>query len=66
DRVLARFEGIPETLAEHPLIGRSREELAPDLRSLPVGNSIIYYRPLDNGFEVVRVLNYSRDLGFIF
>ncbi len=66
DRLLARFEEILDTLAQHPLIGRSREELAPDLRSFPVGNNTIYYRPLDNGIEVIRVLRSSRDLGFIF
>ena len=66
DRLLARFEEILEMLARHPLIGRSREELAPDLRSFPVGNNTMYYRPLDNGIEVIRVLNSSRDLGFIF
>ncbi len=66
DRLLMRFEEILETLAQHPLIGRSREELAPDLRSFPIGDNIIYYRPLDNGIEVIRVLHSSRDLGFIF
>ena len=66
DRLLARIEDILEMLAQHPLIGRSREELAPDLRSFLVGNNIIYYRPLDNGIEVIRVLHSSRDLGFIF
>lgn len=66
DRLLARFEEILETLAQHTMIGRTREELAPDLRSFPVGNNIIYYRPSENGIEVIRVLNTSRDLGFIF
>ena len=66
DRLLSRIEEILEMLAQHPLIGRSREELAPDLRSFTVGSNIIFYRPLDDGIEVIRVLHSSRDLGIIF
>jgi toxin ParE1/3/4 len=36
-------------LASMPHIGRQREELAPRLRSLPVGNCIIFYRPMEDG-----------------
>lgn len=66
DGLLSRIEEILEMLALHPLIGRSREELAPDLRSFTVGSNIIFYRPLDDGIEVIRVLHSSRDLGIIF
>ena len=66
DGLLSPIEEILEMLAQHPLIGRSREELAPDLRSFTVGSNIIFYRPLDDGIEVIRVLHSSRDLGIIF
>lgn len=48
--------------AEMPGIGRRRDDLAPGLRSISHGNYLIFYRPIDNGIEVVRVLHGSRDL----
>ncbi len=49
-------------LAENPMLGRSREELAPNLRSFPAGNYLIFYVPLEDGIEVARVLSGARDL----
>ena len=49
-------------LAENPRIGRSREELAPELRSFSFLNYVIFYRPIDAGVEIVRVLHGSRDI----
>lgn len=43
-------------------MGRSREELAPSLRSLPVDKYVIFYRPIENGIQVERVLSGYRDL----
>jgi toxin ParE1/3/4 len=62
----ARFLGTVlakcELLAEQPGIGRPRSDLAPDLRSFVVGRYLIFYRPLDDGIEVVRVLHGARDI----
>jgi len=54
------------TLASMPLMGRPREELSPRLRSFPVGRHVIFYRPMDNGVEIVRVLDGARDLPPLF
>lgn len=54
------------TLAQFPLMGRSRPELGSELRSFPVGRYIIFYRPIENGIEVVRVLNAARDISTLF
>ena len=59
DDVDARFH----ILAEQPLLGRSREELAPGMRSFPLGRYVIFYEVLRDGIEIVRVLHGSRDLG---
>lgn len=48
-------------LAKEPMIGRARDELAPGLRSIPLGRYVIFYQPIDNGIEVVRVLHGARD-----
>jgi toxin ParE1/3/4 len=49
-------------LAETPMMGRARDELALALRSFPVGRYIIFYRPIQDGVEVVRVLHGAQDI----
>jgi toxin ParE1/3/4 len=53
-------------LANHPKMGRSRDELAESLRSFPVGKYIIFYRVISKGIDIIRVLHGSRDLNAIF
>ena len=53
-------------LASMPLLGRERGELSPSLRSFPVGRHVIFYRPMDNGVEIARVLDGARDLPPLF
>ena len=48
--------------AEMPGIGQRRDDLSPGLRSISHGNYLIFYRLVDNGIEIVRVLHGSRDL----
>jgi toxin ParE1/3/4 len=55
-----------ERLARFPGIGRSRFELKPDLRSWPVGNYTIYYRPLQDGVLILHVLHGHRDVEPLF
>ena len=65
DRVLDAITTTLQLLAELPMIGRSREELAPGLRSLPVkryGMYLIFYRPSPDGIQVIRVTHGARDL----
>ncbi len=61
-RFVERIEEHCQLLAAHPLMGRTREELVPGLRSLPFGRYVIFYRAMDNGAEIVRVLHGARDL----
>ena len=53
-------------LATQPLLGRAREELAPNLRSFPFGRYVIFYTPLHDGIDVVRVLHSARDVDAAF
>ena len=53
-------------LASSPEIGRQRNELALGLRSIPVGNHVIFYRAGENGPEIIRVLHGARDFPPIF
>ena len=52
-------------LARRPNMGRLRDELAEGLRSFPVGRYVIFYRPIPEGVEIVRVLHGARDLDSI-
>lgn len=47
-------------------MGRSREELAPGLRSFPVARYVVFYRTGHRGIEIARVLHGARDLDLLF
>lgn len=44
------------------MAGRARSDLAPSLRSFPVGSYLIFYVPLSDGIEVVRVMSGRQDI----
>jgi toxin ParE1/3/4 len=62
DTLLDRIERTFDMLAENPLAGRARDDLALSLRSFPVGSYVIFYIPLPDGIEVVRVMNGRQDI----
>ena len=66
DKLLDDIDAACGTLAENPVSGRAREELATNLRSFAVGNYLIFYRPNEDGIVVIRVLHGSRDLPELF
>ena len=66
DRFESDFEAKCRLLAEFPLMGRDRGELAPELRSSLVKPYVLFYRPLDDGIEIIRVIHRSRDLSGLF
>ena len=66
DGFLGKIEERCRAAAQFPGMGISREELMPALRSLPVGNYLVFYLPVENGIEVVRVLHGMRDIDAVF
>jgi toxin ParE1/3/4 len=62
DRLLDQIGHTLVTLSELPHMWRSRDELAPGLRSFPVGMYVVFYRPVPHGIEVARVLHGRRDI----
>ncbi len=62
DRMLELIDAQFTRLARFPNMGRERPELADGLRSFPVGRYVVFYLPVTNGIEVVRVLHASRDV----
>jgi len=66
DNLLDSFVEKFELIADHPQAGRTRSELARNLRSFPVGRYIIFYRLGRDVVEIVRVLHSARDIYAIF
>lgn len=62
DRWLDALDEKLRLWATQPLMGRDRQELLPGLRSFPFGRYVVFYCPLTDGLDVLRVLHSSRDL----
>ena len=62
DRILDTFRAKFRLLASQPLLGELRPELAPNLRSLVVGNYVVFYRPMRGGVEIARIIHSARDI----
>jgi toxin ParE1/3/4 len=62
DNFVASIDSKLRVLARRPGIGRSRPEVGDGLHSFAVGRYVIFYLPLPNGIEIVRVLHGARDL----
>jgi len=66
DALIDRIERRLELLAHHPESGTSRDDLRPGLRFVSLGKLNLYYNPLRDGIELVRVLDGRRDIAAIF
>ena len=62
DAMLDRIDQTFDMLAQNPLAGRVRDDLALRLRSFPVGSYVVFYVPAPDGIEVVRVMSGRRDV----
>lgn len=65
-RFIDSLEKACELLAQHPLMGRPRPELADNLRSFAVGGYLVFYQPTTDGIAVARVIYGGRDLPGMF
>ena len=66
DRLLRKFDEKLQLCVTNPGMGTLRERYAPGLRSIPVGNYVLFYRPAENGIELIRVLHGARNFNRIF
>jgi toxin ParE1/3/4 len=62
NKQIDRIGEIFEMLVENPLAGRVRLDLGANLRSFPIGNYVIFYVPIPDGVEVVRVMHGRQDI----
>ncbi len=66
DKLLDEIDEKSQTLAQSPFIGKARDELGPRIRSFPIGNYVLFYQPLEDGIEIIRVLHGARDIEALF
>jgi toxin ParE1/3/4 len=61
ERYVERIVSTLCLLADMPLMGSLRLPSFPAVLSFPVGNHLVFYRPIENGIEVIRILHGARD-----
>lgn len=54
ERLMDDLDAATRLLATQPLIGKSRSEFRTGIRSFPVRDYVIVYRPIPGGVELVR------------
>ncbi len=66
DRLLDTIDEKCRLIATQPRMGQARPELASMVRSVPVGNYLLFYQPIPQGIEAVRVLHGARNIQQLF
>lgn len=62
---IERLEKRCKRLCEMPGVGRKRDELRPNTRSATEGDYVLFYRKLNGGIEILRVVHGKRDMSNI-
>lgn len=62
DQCLDRIEARCKQLAAFPELGPERSDIAPDARMLVVERWIAIYRLVEQGVQIVRIVDGARDL----
>lgn len=65
-RVVRKLLDKCRSISSYPERGTPCPDLAPGLRRLTVGNYLIFYRVMDSGPEVARILHGARDVLKVF
>jgi toxin ParE1/3/4 len=66
NNVLREIGRVVAVVADHPLAGRSRDEIRPSLRSMAASPHVVFYRAVRGWPEIIRILDGRRDLDEIF
>jgi toxin ParE1/3/4 len=66
EQLLQEFTKKCQNLAKFPTMGKSYSQIRFDLRGIPLQGYIILYRLIDDGLEIVRVVNARQDLESLF
>ncbi len=66
DRFLRQADQKFNRIAKFPKLGKSRPEVFPGLRSLPLDSYLVLYTVSDESVEILRVVSGYRDLQALF
>lgn len=66
DRWIEQIDSTVRLLARYPTIGQRVEHLGAGLRRYCLRNYLIFYRPIDRGIELRRVLHGARQIEDLF
>ncbi len=66
DAWVDELDGKLALWATQPMMGRARDELAAGIRSLAFGRYVVFFAPLPEGIDIVRVLHGARDIDHTF
>lgn len=62
EMLIRLFDQKLELLARNSAMGRPRPDLAPNLRCWLVHRFVLFYRPIEDGIILIRVLHSSMDI----
>jgi toxin ParE1/3/4 len=62
DRMLDRISDTLNRLTAMSFMGQARVDLALGLRMFPVGSYLMFFRPIESGIEVIRILHGKRNI----
>jgi toxin ParE1/3/4 len=63
---LSKLESKFSNIVNFPQIGRKRNEILPNVRSIPLDKYLILYMPIGEDIEILRVVSGYRDLSRLF
>jgi len=66
DKLLREIDEAGRRLSDEAFMWRARDEILPELRSVPVPPYTIFYRVREGVIEIARVLHERRDFSRIF
>ena len=62
ETLVARLEAATHSLGRFPFKGRARPDLNATVRSLPVGNYIIFYQVQPHAVRILHIMHAARDI----
>ena len=62
EKILREIAEVIALIEEHPFAGRARNELRPGLRSFAATPHVVFYRPVNDTLQIVRVLDGRQDI----
>jgi toxin ParE1/3/4 len=66
EEFLNKLEAKFSKIVSFPQIGRQRDEILPNIRSIPFDNYLILYIPISEDLEILRVVSGHRNLPALF